>query len=190
MRTAVPCYAAHCMFKLSNSGSFFFRNGIFSSTRNRLCYIHRSSLCVIRFKSWSQIVDSTLSPASVPQEPLGWVALLQFPVFFSLPVFSCDPRAVCKAEQWRKDSLRWDDRLIAFNELFWHCVVLLSLFADQSYLTLPICSLQLGLRSSLACICASVENLCVCVCIYPCLCASVSVCALCDHRGRQAGWHN
>lgn len=111
-------------------------------------------------------------------------------------MFSCDPRAVCKAEQWRKDSLRWDDRLIAFNELFWHCVVLLSLFADQSYLTLPICSLQLGLRSSLACICASVENLCVCVCgfILACVrvCVRLWVCVLCviTEAGRQADTTN
>lgn len=185
MWTAVPCYAAHWMFKLSSSVVFFW-TGIFSSAWNRLCYIQRSSLCVIRFKSWSLIVDSTLSPASVPQEPLGWVALLHFPVFFSpRPVFSCDLRAVCKAVQSRMDSIRWNDRLIVFNELFWHRFVLLSLFADQTYLTLP--HLQPPTGSMFI---SSVHlRLCgkpMCVRVYLCLlCAFVRV--LCDQRGRRAG---
>lgn len=69
------CELLFCITQLiecSNLYLFFLlKNDMSSKAQNRSSNIHYSSVCIIRFKSCSLIVDNTLSSMSVPQAPLG-----------------------------------------------------------------------------------------------------------------------
>lgn len=145
-----------------------------STTQNPTSNIHYSSMYIIRLKCCSLIVDNTLSSVSVPKAPLGVSgpgSCAHLSLFFPF-IFSCDPKAVCKAEKSSRDSLRWNGRLIEFNELFGHDADILCLFTRHSCMTLPICNLQPWVslvRYHVA------ESVCVFV-------------SGCDQKG--AGWHS
>lgn len=130
------------------------KKNVFRSTKSRLSSMYCSFLWIITLKPWALIVVNTLSSVSVPQAPLGWRAPLHFPVIALTPeLFANQRNTEC--------SLRWHDRLIVFNELFWHDVVPPILFAERGFLTWPICNHQLCVHvfpASLAlCVCVSVS---------------------------------